>query len=82
MDRVPLLVKININNSVFVLFTIIFCLELLLKHQVDVTACDRNKNTALHWACLKKHCHTALLLLEYADVASTVVNMTNVDGKT
>lgn len=55
------------------------CVELLLKHQVDVTVCDKNKNTALHWACLKKHCHTALLLLEYAN---GVVNMTNVEGKT
>lgn len=47
-----------------------------------MTACDKNKNTALHWACLKKHCHAALLLLEYRDIASDVVNMTNTEGKT
>ncbi|RZC35701.1 serine/threonine-protein phosphatase 6 regulatory ankyrin repeat subunit A-like, partial [Asbolus verrucosus] len=48
---------------------------------VDRTSQDRQGNTALHWACYRKHNNIALLLLENSeDVA--FVNTANGDGKT
>lgn len=58
-----------------------FIVEILIKHRSDVMACDTKGNTALHWACLKKHSHSALLLLEYVNDAK-MVNVTNSEMKT
>ncbi|XP_057659011.1 serine/threonine-protein phosphatase 6 regulatory ankyrin repeat subunit A-like isoform X2 [Diorhabda carinulata] len=55
--------------------------EHLLTCKIDPTTCDRLGNTALHWACLKKHNQTALLILEDCE-GDTVVNIANKDKKT
>lgn len=46
-----------------------------------MTSYDNNGNTALHLACLKRHSHSALLLLEHIDDIN-IVNMINNDRKT
>lgn len=60
-----------------------FCsiLELIVSYKADLTLYDNNGNTALHLACLKKHSHTALLLLEYIN-EEEIINMINNDRKT
>ncbi|KAJ8984032.1 hypothetical protein NQ317_012256 [Molorchus minor] len=55
--------------------------KLLLSYDIDRNTCDKLGNTALHWACLKRHNQAALLLLEDAQ-GDAVVNMTNNDKKT
>ncbi|KAJ8926301.1 hypothetical protein NQ314_021341 [Rhamnusium bicolor] len=55
--------------------------ELLLTCNIDRTSCDKLGNTALHWACLKKHNQTALLLLEDKQ-GDTIISVTNNDKKT
>lgn len=47
----------------------------------DITSYDKNGNTALHLACLKKHNHSALLLMEYID-DQNIINMINNDRRT
>lgn len=56
-------------------------IELLIMHKADLTLYDNNGNTALHLACLKKHSHTALLLLDYIN-DEDIINMINNDRKT
>lgn len=56
-------------------------LDIFLNSKCDIAVCDNNGNTALHLACLKKHNHSALLLLKHIDDAN-VVNMVNDERKT
>ncbi|XP_028130015.2 serine/threonine-protein phosphatase 6 regulatory ankyrin repeat subunit A-like isoform X1 [Diabrotica virgifera virgifera] len=55
--------------------------EQLLSCKVDRTTCDKLGNTALHWACLKKHNQTALLILE-GSPGDEIINVANSDKKT
>ncbi|CAG9861443.1 unnamed protein product [Phyllotreta striolata] len=55
--------------------------DILLTCNIDRTTCDKFGNTALHWACLKKHNQTALLILEDSQ-GDTIINVANKDKKT
>nr|XP_023013531.1 serine/threonine-protein phosphatase 6 regulatory ankyrin repeat subunit A-like isoform X1 [Leptinotarsa decemlineata] len=56
-------------------------IELLLTCNIDRASCDKLGNTALHWACLKKHNQTALLILEDPQ-GETIISIANNDNKT
>nr|XP_022904850.1 uncharacterized protein LOC111416951 isoform X2 [Onthophagus taurus] len=53
----------------------------LIGSKADKTLYDVNGNTALHLACLKKHNHAALLLLDFIDDPN-VINMINNERRT
>ncbi|CAH2006781.1 unnamed protein product [Acanthoscelides obtectus] len=71
-SRTPLIAAAQAGHSAVV--------EFLLACNVDCKACDNSGNTALHWACLKNHAQTALLIL--GDVqGDSVVSITNNENK-
>jgi ankyrin repeat protein len=72
--RTPLIAAAQYGQAAFVEY-------LLGSGDVDRTAQDRQGNTALHWACYRKHNHIALLLLENGDDGA-LINAANNDGKT
>lgn len=55
-----------------------YIMQMLLFHQAEVNAKDRNERTTLHWAVLAKDPLILITLLEYG----AHVNVRDVDGQT
>lgn len=56
--------------------------DLLISSKVDlISVVDKMGNTALHWACMKKHSQTALFILDSVQ-DNAVINFANNEKKT